>query len=177
MRDESAANRMSSPGRLRPSGALKIPPGRTSFRRPWQNGIAERWVGSCRRDLLDQTIALKERHLKRLLSEYVRYHHEERTHLGLEKGRPDGRIRSVASGRVLQRSDSAGCTIVTIELPSSDRLAAHPLYICALHAQTGPCPPNSSRSVEARIGFRPSLPRKVPYFISAEVLANHRAAN
>jgi len=38
------------------------------------NGIAERWVGSCRRDLLDHVIALNERHLKRLLSEYVSYH-------------------------------------------------------------------------------------------------------
>ena len=33
--------------------ATGIIPKRTSFRSPWQNGIAERWVGSCRRDLLD----------------------------------------------------------------------------------------------------------------------------
>src|SRR6266481_2451593 len=81
--------------------ATRIIPKRTSFRSPWQNGIAERWVGSCRLDLLDHIVALNERHLKRLLCEYVRYHHEDRTHLGLEKGTPDGRIRSVASGRVL----------------------------------------------------------------------------
>jgi transposase InsO family protein len=83
--------------------ATRIIPKRTSFRSPWQNGIAERWVGSCRRDLLDHIVALNERRLKRLLSEYVRYHHEDRTHLGLEKGTPDGRIRSVASGGVLSR--------------------------------------------------------------------------
>jgi len=59
-----------------------------SVRSPWQNGIAERWVGSCRRDLLDQIIPLNERHLKRLLSEYVRYYHEDRTHLGLGKDTP-----------------------------------------------------------------------------------------
>jgi CRP-like cAMP-binding protein len=53
------------------------------------------------RNLLDHIVALNERHLKRLLSEHVRYHHEDRTHLGLEKGTPDGRIRSVASGQVL----------------------------------------------------------------------------
>jgi putative transposase len=52
--------------------ATRIIPKRTSFRSPWQNGIAERWVGSCRRDLLGHTVALNERHLKRLLSEYVR---------------------------------------------------------------------------------------------------------
>ena len=43
---------------------------KTSFRSPWQNGVAERWVGSCRRDLLDQVIPVNERHLKPLLSGY-----------------------------------------------------------------------------------------------------------
>jgi len=88
--------------------ALRIIPQPTSFRSPWQNGIAERWVGSCRPDLLDQIIALNERHLKRLLSEYVRYHQEDRTHLGLEKETPDGRIRSVASGPVLSEERLGG---------------------------------------------------------------------
>ncbi len=39
-------------------------PIRTAFRSPWQNGFAERWVGSCRRDLLDHVIVLNEQHLK-----------------------------------------------------------------------------------------------------------------
>jgi putative transposase len=88
--------------------ATRIIPKRTSFRSPWQNDIAERWVGSCRQDLLDQIVALNERHMKRLLSEYVRYHHEDRTHLGLEKGTPEGRIRSAASGRVLSQERLGG---------------------------------------------------------------------
>src|SRR5258707_11799894 len=46
------------------------------------------WVESCRRDLLDHIIAVNERHLKRLLSEYVRYYHEDRTHLGLGSREP-----------------------------------------------------------------------------------------
>ena len=37
------------------------------------NGIAERWVGSVRRELLDHVIVLNWRHLRRLLNEYVRY--------------------------------------------------------------------------------------------------------
>lgn len=65
---------------------------RTSFRSPWQNGVAERWVASCRRDLLDHVIPLNEQHLKRLLSEYVRYYHLDRTHLGLEKDTPNQRL-------------------------------------------------------------------------------------
>lgn len=67
-------------------------PVRTAYRSPWQNGIAERWVGSCRRELLDHVVALNERHLKRLMAEYVRYYHEDRIHLGLAKDTPAGRV-------------------------------------------------------------------------------------
>ena len=76
-------------------------PVRTAFRSPWQNGVAERWVGSCRRDLLDHVIVLNERHLKRLMTEYVRYYHADRTHLGLAKDTPTGRPTAIcpAMGR------------------------------------------------------------------------------
>jgi transposase InsO family protein len=68
-----------------------VQPKRTSFQSPWQNGVAERWVGSCRRDLLDYVIVLNERHLNRLMNEYIYYYHEDRTHLGLGKLTPAGR--------------------------------------------------------------------------------------
>ena len=48
-------------------------PTRTAFRCPWQNGVAERWVGSCRRDLLDHVIILNEWHLKRLMVSYLNH--------------------------------------------------------------------------------------------------------
>ena len=88
--------------------SLQINPVQTSFESPWQNGIAERWVGSCRRELLDHIIPIDERHLKRLLSEYIRYHHEDRTHLGLGKGTPNGRNRAIAAGRVLSHERLGG---------------------------------------------------------------------
>jgi putative transposase len=88
--------------------SLKINAMRTSFESPWQNGLAERWVGSCRRELLDHIIALNERHLKRLLAEYVSYHHEDRTHLGLGKETPGCRPRCVTSGRVLSYDRLSG---------------------------------------------------------------------
>jgi len=66
-------------------------PIRTAFRSPWQNGVAEHWVESCRSDLLDHVIVMNQRHLKRLITEYVRYHHEDRTLLGLAKDTPAGR--------------------------------------------------------------------------------------
>src|SRR5258706_4323768 len=84
--------------------SLRVNPIRTSFESPWQNGVAERWVGSCRRDLLDHIIAVDERHLKRLLSEYIRYYHEDRTHLGLGQGTPDRRNRTIPSGRVVSHA-------------------------------------------------------------------------
>ena len=80
---------------------MKIACVQTSVQSPWQNGVAERWVGSCRRELLDQVIPLNERHLKRLLSDYLCYYHDDRTHLGLDKQTPGRRALSVGSGRVI----------------------------------------------------------------------------
>jgi putative transposase len=57
---------------------------------PGQNGIAERWVGSIRREFLDHVIPLNERHL-RLLRDYVNYHHEDRIHDSLQKDTPHRR--------------------------------------------------------------------------------------
>ena len=71
--------------------ALGTSPVRISPRSPWQNGIAERWVGSVRRELLDHVVVLGDRHLRRLLAEYVAYYHDDRPHLGLAKGTPQGR--------------------------------------------------------------------------------------
>ena len=88
--------------------SLKMGPVRTSFESPWQNGVAERWVESCRHDLLDHVIAVNERHLKRLLSEYVRYYHDDRTHLGLSKETPGGRVRVAAQGRVVSHARLGG---------------------------------------------------------------------
>ena len=50
-----------------------LTPKRTSVQAPWQNGISERWVGSCRREMLNHIIALNERHLHRLIRDYVSY--------------------------------------------------------------------------------------------------------
>jgi transposase InsO family protein len=77
--------------------SFEIEPKQTSFQSPWQNGIAERFVGSCRRDLLDHVIVLNDRHLKRLVTEYIRYYHYDRTHLGLAKQTPVDRIAATGT--------------------------------------------------------------------------------
>ena len=68
-----------------------LKPKRTSVQAPWQNGIAERWVGSARREILDHVIALNESHLRRLLRAYIAYHHEDRVHDALGKDTPNHR--------------------------------------------------------------------------------------
>jgi hypothetical protein len=45
---------------------------------PWQNGVAERWIGSCRREFLDHLIVLNEAHLRRLIWQYISYYHADR---------------------------------------------------------------------------------------------------
>lgn len=71
--------------------SMGILPKQTSFRSPWQNGACERVIGTLRRDLLDHVIVLNESHLRRLLRNYLRYYHVDRTHLGLDKDSPSGR--------------------------------------------------------------------------------------
>jgi putative transposase len=55
---------------------------------PWQNPYAERVIGSIRRDMFDHVIVLNERHLTRVLTEYVTYYHRFRTHLSLDMDCP-----------------------------------------------------------------------------------------
>ena len=71
--------------------ATGLEPKRTSVQSPWQNGIAERWVGSCRREILDHVIVLNEQHLRRLIHDYVNYYHQDRIHDSLEKDTPNRR--------------------------------------------------------------------------------------
>jgi len=71
--------------------AMGTEPVRSAYRSPWQNPVAERWIGSCRRELIDHVVVLDECHLVALVRSYIRYHHQDRTHLGLGKDTPSGR--------------------------------------------------------------------------------------
>ena len=74
----------------------------TVYRSPWHNPYAERVIGSIRRDCLEHVIVLGERHLKRILSEYVNYYNNTRTHLSLDKDTPAGRpVQHPEQGRVV----------------------------------------------------------------------------
>src|SRR3984893_15916234 len=58
---------------------------------PWQNGFAERLIGSIRRDCLDHIIVFGEAHLRRILKSYADYYNSVRTHRSLHKDAPISR--------------------------------------------------------------------------------------
>jgi len=55
---------------------------------PWQNGFAERLIGSIRRECVDHVVVLGEAHLRRMLTKYSAYYNELRTHRSLDKDAP-----------------------------------------------------------------------------------------
>jgi hypothetical protein len=56
---------------------------KTPIRAPRANAVAERWVGSARRDCLDHIIVLGRRHLHRVLRTYADHHNRQRPHRSL----------------------------------------------------------------------------------------------
>jgi transposase InsO family protein len=60
-------------------------------RSPWQNGHAERLIGSIRWECLDHIVVFGETHLRQILAAYTGYYNELRTHLSLDKDSPSHR--------------------------------------------------------------------------------------
>src|SRR5258708_4450868 len=77
------------PRRLRTMGIRDKP---TAPASPWQNGFAERLIGSLRRECLDHVIVLGEAHLRRILKNYADYYNGVRTHRSLNKDAPVSRL-------------------------------------------------------------------------------------
>ena len=55
---------------------------------PRMNAIAERWIGGCRRELLDRTLIWNQAHLRRILREYETCHNQDRPHRSLHGAAP-----------------------------------------------------------------------------------------
>jgi putative transposase len=71
--------------------------------------VAERLIGSIRRECLNHVLVLGERHLRRTLTGYFAYYHRARTHLSLEKDAPHGRpTERPELGRVIQIPEVGG---------------------------------------------------------------------
>jgi transposase InsO family protein len=87
-------------GRSRAMGIRDKP---TAAASPWQNGFAERLIGSTRRERLDHIVVFGDAHLCRVLRSSARYYNDIRTHRSLDKDAPvsrpvqrTGSIKSVA---------------------------------------------------------------------------------
>ena len=59
---------------------------------PWQNGYAERLIGTIRRECVDHVIVFGEAHLRRIVGEFAAYYNESRTHRALSKDAPIHRV-------------------------------------------------------------------------------------
>ena len=72
-------------------------------RSPWQNQMVERLIGSIRRECLDQVIVFHQPHLHRILTEYVAYYHNHRTHRSLDQDCPEPRaVESPDQGKIIE---------------------------------------------------------------------------
>ena len=74
--------------RLRAMGIRDKP---TAPASPWQNGFAERLIGSILRECIDHMIVLGEAHLRRIMKSYADYYNGVRTHRSLNKDAPVSR--------------------------------------------------------------------------------------
>lgn len=72
----------------------------TGIRMPRTIAIMERWVQSCRRELLDRCLVWNERHLRHVLREYERFYNQHRAHQALDQAAPlrPARTRSPIPG-------------------------------------------------------------------------------
>jgi transposase InsO family protein len=83
---------------------------KTPVRSPRANSFAERFVGTLRRECLDHILILGERHLRKVLAEYVRHYNGHRPHQGLQQEPPlrqPGHILDT-SARIEQRQVLGG---------------------------------------------------------------------
>jgi transposase InsO family protein len=85
IRDRDCVYGASFKRRLRAMGIRDRP---IAPRSPWQNGYAERLIGSIRRECLDHVVVFDERHVRRILLSYMEYYNGARSHLSLNKDAP-----------------------------------------------------------------------------------------
>jgi transposase InsO family protein len=99
---------------------------------PWQNGYAERLIGTVRRECLDRMLIFGESHLRRILSAYAAYYNQMRTHLALQKDAP--LHRAAQHSGVLVAIPNLGRTASPVRADmifGKDRFATWTTGICA----------------------------------------------
>ena len=85
---------------------LKLP-----YRTPRANSIAERFIGTARRELLDHLLIFSARHLEVVIKEFLVHYHQARPHQGLEQRCPEPLVLApvrLPVGRQIVRHDRLG---------------------------------------------------------------------
>jgi len=84
---------------------------RLPFRAPRANAIAQRWVGTARREVLDHLLIFGRGHLESVLNDFLHHYHEARSHQGLAQRCPAGDISPqplFKGGRIVRRDRLGG---------------------------------------------------------------------
>jgi hypothetical protein len=97
------AERIELHGRVRRGPRRRRDPDRAlHVRTPRMNAIAKRWIGGCRRELLDRTLVWNQDHLRRILRGYETHHYQHRPHRSRHGAAPLKPLPEPA-GHVLER--------------------------------------------------------------------------
>jgi transposase InsO family protein len=92
---------------------------KTPVRTPQANAFCERLIGTARRECLDHVIPLNERHLRKILAEWVPHYNRSRPHASLGPGIPEPPTLTVAR-------------LAGHHIPQGYRVAAKPI-LAGLH--------------------------------------------
>ena len=115
---------------------------RSPVQAPRANAIMERWIGSCRRELLDRTLILNQPHLLRVLREYETHHNKHRPHRSLGQAAPSNHYPSVWTIRTQAESivttRLAASSTNTPEPPDNGRRFRHPQVQLRVNRQALP---------------------------------------
>ncbi len=85
---------------------------RTPYRAPKANGFCERFLGSVRRECLDHMLIIGEKHLCRVIKEYVQYYNSARPHQGIGQAIPQ--VAEPYVQKVPPRSDVANGKVMSL---------------------------------------------------------------
>ena len=111
---------------------------------PWQNGFAERLIGSIRRECVDHIVVLGETHLRRILTKYATYYNELRNSSVSRQRRSDSsphparRPHHIWAGPRRTSSPLLSNPIFGTDMGRPEPTRTHPLEISLVHFLLGP---------------------------------------
>ncbi len=141
---------------------------RIAARSPWQNGFAERWVGTARREIVDHVIVLSEHHLRRILREYIAYYNADRPHMSLGATRRCDAMSSHHRWAVSSRCRTSAGSIIATGGSPRERVLRHDTLVGQVTARH-----DALKEVEVHVPILPGTPSR--YAVSSPVRPSARS--